>query len=55
MGWEQFLEAYMGLRNSKGSFKEVDVAVNLLDKEYNGRWELLFKDLTELGDLLTDQ
>lgn len=30
--WENFLEAYLSLRNYKGSFKEVDTAVNLLDK-----------------------
>lgn len=46
MTWEGFLEVYIGLRNSKGSFKEVDAAIKLLDKSYNGRWDQLFEDLT---------
>ena len=41
MDWETFLHAYIGLRNHKGSYKEVDTALVLLDREYNGRWEKL--------------
>ena len=55
MSWENFLQAYIALRNHKGSFKEVDTAINLLDHEYNGRWELLYKDLRELGDVLSEK
>lgn len=55
MSWEAFLEVYIELRNSKGSYKEVDAAIGLLDREYNGRWELFFKDLKEIGDVLTDR
>ena len=55
MNWESFLEAYLIHRNHKGSFKEVDKAVNLLDHEYNGRWEQLYKDLRELGDVLSEK
>ncbi len=32
LNWEAFLEIYLSLRNYKGSFKEVDTAINLLDK-----------------------
>ena len=49
------MEAYLIHRNHKGSFKEVDKAVNLLDHEYNGRWEQLYKDLRELGDVLSEK
>jgi hypothetical protein len=46
INWEMFLEIYCEFRNFKGSYKEVETAVNKLDKEYKGHWELLMKDLT---------
>lgn len=54
VSWEQFLESYIVVRNQKGSFKEVDKAVDLLEHEYNGRWEQLFVDLRQLGDVLSE-
>ena len=32
MDWEIFLQAYVALRNHKGSFKEVDTAITMLDR-----------------------
>jgi Ca2+-binding EF-hand superfamily protein len=55
IGWEGFLEIYCEFRNYKGSYKEVETAVNELDKEYKGHWELLMRDLTELGDVLSER
>ena len=45
MNWYQFIDAYLGLRNNKGSYKEVDTAIGLLDREYKGKWEQLDRDL----------
>lgn len=49
-----YLEAYVNLRSHKGSFKEVDTAIGMLDKEYKGRWEMLYRDLKTLGDVLNE-
>ena len=55
MDWEVFLQAYVALRNHKGSFKEVDTAITMLDREYNGRWQQLYDDLVEIGDVLSQE
>ncbi len=53
MKWIDFLQAYIALRNYKGSYNELSNAVYDLDKEYVGNWDELFQDLQKYGDILT--
>lgn len=41
IGWEQFLRAYLNVRTQKGSYHELNHALNELDKEYRGDWDCL--------------
>ncbi len=53
MRWFDFLQAYVALRASKGSYNELATAVYDLDKQYRGNWDQLLLDLQKYGDILT--
>jgi hypothetical protein len=53
MRWFDFLQAYIAIRASKGSYNELANAVYDLDKEYRGNWDELLLDLQKYGDILS--
>ena len=53
MTWFDFLQAYVALRGSKGSYNELANAVYGLDKDYRGNWDELLLDMHKYGDILS--